>query len=255
MFRTFKEIMQNRLTRKVLLWSFTVILTLAGWIVATPVRAETLATATTPSALEVFRDAYDSRYFWDSDFPGFSATVDVTEDGATYKGEMEIDSNLEITVVGIDDENAYQSVYSGLQMLVIHRRSVPFDLLHKEHTFSFGPVLENGAVEIDQAGGETPSFYLVQDGKITQVNRLMPTGGVTVDLLASEPTPMGYLGTRYHAFFTTPDTGEAIAEADFEDTYEKVGNYYIPNRQVIRHIEAGSESTVEINLSNIQLLS
>lgn len=252
--RTFKEIMQNRLTHKILLWSATLILTLAGWILATPVRAETLATAPTASAEEVFRNAYNGRYVWDSDFPGFSATVDVTQDGATYQGEMEIDSNLQITVVGIDDEDAYQSVYSGLQMLVTHRRAVPFDLLHKEHTFSFGPVQANGAVEIDQAGGATPSFYLVQDGKITQVNRLMPTGSVTVDLLESEVTPMGYLGTHYHAFFKTPDTGEVIAEADFEDTYEKVGNYYIPSRQFIRNIEAGEDTTVEMKLSNIQLL-
>lgn len=247
--------MQNRLTRPILLWSFSLILTLTAWIVATPVLADTVATAPTSSALEVFRTAYENRYVWDSDFPGYAAAVEVTQDGETYKGEIEIDSNLEITVVDIDDEKAYQSVYSGLQMLMIHRRSVPFDRLHQEHTFSFGKPQANGAVEIDQAGGDTPSFYLVRDGKITQVNRLMPTLGVTVDLLKSEATPVGYLGTRYHAFFKALETSELIAEVDFEDTYEKVGNYYIPNRQFIREIQDGEESAIEINLSNIQLLS
>lgn len=251
--------MQNRLTRQILLWSFslisTLILTLAGWIVATPVRAETLATTPTASAVEVFRTAYENRYVWDSDFPGYSAAVEVTQDGETYNGEIEIDSNLEITVVDIESEDVYQSVYSGLQMLIIHRRSLPFDRLHQEHTFSFGKPQANGAVEIDQAGGETPSFYLVEDGKITQVNRLMSTVGVTVDLLESEETPAGYLVTRYHAFFKAPETGDLMAEVDFEDTYEKVGNYLIPNRQVIRTIEEGESSAIEINLSNIQLLS
>lgn len=247
--------MQNRLTRQILLWGFTLILTLASWIPANSVRAETLPTATTPSALEVFRTAYENRYMWDSDFPGYSATVEVTKNGETYKGEIQIDSNLDISVMDIDDEEAYQSVYSGLQMLIIHRRYVPFDILHKEHTFSFSEVPDNGAVEIDQAGGENPSFYLVQDGKITQVNRLMATVGVTVDLLESKETSQGYLGTRYHAFFKAPETGELIAEVQFEDSYEQVGNYYIPNRQMIRNIEQGEERAIEINLSNIQLLS
>jgi hypothetical protein len=228
---------------------------LASWIPATPVRAETLTTATTPSALEVFRTAYENRYMWDSDFPGYAAAVEVTEDGETYQGKIQIDSNLEISVMDIEDEDAYQLVYSGLQMLIIHRRSVPFDRLHQEHTFSFGAVTENSAVQIDQAGGDTPSFYLVENGKITQVNRLMPTVGVTVDLLDSEATPAGYLGTRYHAFFKAPETGEVIAEVDFEDSYKQVGNYYIPNRQVIRNIEPEEESAIEINLTNIQLLS
>ncbi len=247
--------MQNRLTRQILLWGFTLILTLSSWIPGNSVRSETLPTATTPSALEVFRNAYENRYMWDSDFPGYSATAEVTENGKTYKGEIQIDANLDISVMDIDDEDAYQSVYSGLQMLIIHRRYVPFERLHKEHTFSFGEVQDNGSVEIYQAGGENPSFYLVQDGKITQVNRLMATVGVTVDLLESEATSQGYLGTRYHAFFKAPETGEVIAEVYFEDSYEQVGNYYIPNRQMIRNIEQGEERATEINLSNIQLLS
>ena len=246
--------MPTRLTRQILLWSFALILTLTGGIFAAPVRAETLALTPTTSALEVFRTAYENRYMWDSDFPGYSAAVEVTQDGETYNGEMEIDSNLQITVVDIEDENAYTSLYAGLQMMIIHRRSLPFDRLHEEHTFSFGNTQENGALEIHEAAGETPSFYLVQDGKITQVNRFMPTVGVTVDLLDSEETPVGYLGTRYHAFFKALGTSELIAEVDFEDSYEKVGNYYIPNLQLIREIQGNKESAIEIHLSNIQLL-
>jgi len=226
----------------------------ASWIPATPARADSKAQPT-PSASEVFRTAYENRYVWDSDFPGYTATVEINQDGETYQGQIEIDSDLNISVMDIEDEDAYESVYSGLQMLIIHRRSVPFDRLHQEHTFSFGPVQDNGAVEIDQAGGDTPSFYLVKNGQITQVNRLMPTVGVTVDLLDSQETSMGYLGTRYHAYFKTPETGEVIAEVDFEDSYEQASNYYIPHRQVIRSIDNGQSSQIEIKLTDIQLLS
>lgn len=241
-------VMQQSLKRQIVLWVLSVILTVAGWGFCWPAFAQS------STALDVFRAAYENRYTWDSKFPGYTATVEVKQDGESYKGQIRINPDLSIEVAGIDSEEAAKTVANQLQMMVTHRRSVPFKLAHGKHTFTFGETTNAGAVQIDQKGGDTPSYYQVKAEKITQVNRFNGPVLVTVDLLDSEDTPAGYLGTRYIATFKYAQTGDVLEKLEFQDNYQKIGDYYISTHQTVRSLEPGQQDSTEVKLTDIQLL-
>lgn len=242
------SVMQQSLKRQIVLWGLSLILTVAGWGFSGPAFAQST------SALDIFRTAYDNRYTWDSKFPGYTATVEVKQDGESYKGQIRINSDLSIEVAGIESDEASETVSNQLRMMVTHRRSVPFKLAHGKHTFTFGETPSAGAVQIDQKGGDTPSYYEVKAEKITQVNRFTGPVLVTVDLLDSEDTPAGYLGTRYIATFKYAQTGDVLEKLEFRDSYKKIGDYYISTHQTVRSLELGQQDTTEVNLTDIQLL-
>ncbi len=54
--------------------------------------------------------------------------------------------------------------------------------------------------------------------------------------------------------FRNPQTQEIIRELEFEDTFEKFGNYYMMTRQVIHSKEADKLMTTEFNYSQVKLL-
>lgn len=240
--------MQQSLKRKLVLWSLSLILIAVGWGFCWPAFAQST------TALDIFRSAYENRYTWDSKFPGYTATVEVKQDGETYQGQIRINSDLSIEVAGIESNEASETVSNQLRMMVTHRRSVPFKLAHGKHTFTFGETPSAGAVQIDQKGGDTPSYYEVKAEKITQVNRFTGPVLVTVDLLDSEDTPAGYLGTRYIATFKYAQTGDVLEKLEFKDSYQKIGDYYISTHQSVRSLEPGQQDSTEVKLTDIQLL-
>lgn len=233
---------------------FILLAIVAVWGFTFPALAETPTTADR-AALDLFRSAYNSRYTWDDEFPGYTARVEIKEKQEVYQAEVAINPDLNIQLTGIENEKIRATVSDQLRMLITHRRAVPFKSAHKDHTFTFGTSRDNEPVEIDQHGKGSPSYYEVKDGKILQVNRIMGPVAVRVDLLDWQDTPAGYLGTRYRASFHYVQTGDELEEIEYQDSYTKVGDYYIPNHQTIRHFEAGQESTTEINFSAIKLLA
>ncbi|QIZ70587.1 DUF3386 domain-containing protein [Oxynema aestuarii] len=253
-FRAISIAMLHRFTRIVLTLTCCVALLATVWGGSTPANAAPMAFSESHSALEVFREAYENRYTWDEDFPGYQAAVEVNWNGETYRGQLRLDADLNGEVTGIDNPEVTKEVSQQLNMLATHRHAVPFERAHEEESFNFGEIRNNGAVEIDQIGG-TPSYYLVRDRKIVQVNRLMGEVAVKVDLLGDRDTPNGYLGTQYRAVFTADATGETLAKVNFEDFYDKIGGYYIPTRQKIETVETGKTSQVKIDLTDVQLLS
>jgi uncharacterized protein YqhQ len=67
-------------------------------------------------------------------------------------------------------------------------------------------------------------------------------------------TGEGYVASRYDAVFRNPQTDEVIRVLKFEETYSKVGDYYIMTHQVIQSYENGDRITTEFNFSNVKLL-
>ena len=50
------------------------------------------------SAQDFFRAAYENRYTWDKDFPGYTADVTFNHNDKTYKGKATVTSNLKAEV-------------------------------------------------------------------------------------------------------------------------------------------------------------
>jgi len=217
-------------------------------------QANNRASTSSLSALEMFKEAYENRYTWNEQFPGYTAIVNFTQGQEKYKGRIQVKPDLSVVVSGINNEEARQSIESQLQMLVVHRRSVPFEKVHENSTFKFGNRDKNGAVEIIKVN-EPGSSFKVLERQIVQVNRLMGEQSFTVDTLDTEVTPNGYLATRYRTVFHQPQTKQVLAEEVANDTYKKIGDYYLPVSQVIQHSEGGKQYKTEFNFSNLQLLS
>ena len=61
------------------------------------------------NARDLFRAAYEHRYTWDSNFPGYSADVELKQNEEIYTGHISIKPDMTVEVSGIDDEEVQQS--------------------------------------------------------------------------------------------------------------------------------------------------
>jgi hypothetical protein len=206
------------------------------------------------NARELFRAAYENRYTWDENFPGYSADVQLKQGDKVYNGTIQINRDLTVEVTGIEDEQVQESIYTQLRDVVTHRKRSQFDKSHGKNEFSLGESDESGAVEILVKGDAMGSNYKVRGTEICQVSRVMGRMAFVIDTRESLDTGNGYVATCYNVVFRNPQTNEGIKDLKFEETYEKVGNYYVLTKQVVHSYENGERTTTEFNFSNVKLL-
>ena len=206
------------------------------------------------SARELFRAAYENRYTWDQNFPGYSADVEIKQGEEVYTGKVRINSDLKVEVTGIEDEKVQESVYNQMRDIVTHRKRSSFEQAHGKNEFNLGEADSTGAVEILVKGDAMGSNYKVRGTEISQVSRVMGPMAFTINTNESLDTGEGYVSTAYNAIFRNSKTGDLMGKREFEETYEKVGNYYVMTRQVVDAIEGEGRITTEFNFSNIKLL-
>ncbi len=206
------------------------------------------------SARELFQAAYENRYTWDKNFPGYSADVQIKQGDEVYTGKIRINRDLSVEVTGIEDEQVRESIYTQLRDIITHRKRSAFDQSHGKNEFNFGKTDETGAVEILVKGDAMGSNYKVRETEICQVSRVMGRMAFVIDTHESLDTGVGYIATRYDAVFRNPQTNEVTNVLKFEETYEKVGDYYVMTKQVVQQYKQGDRTTTEFNFSNIKLL-
>lgn len=206
------------------------------------------------NARELFRAAYENRYTWDENFPGYSADVELKQGNEVYNGKIRINQDMSVEVTGIDDEQVQESVYTQLRDVVTHRKRSQFDQAHGKNEFNLGKSDETGAVEILVKGDAMGSNYKIRGTEICQVSRVMGRMAFVIDTQESLDTDNGYVSTRYDVVFRNPQTNEVIRVMNFNDTFEQIGDYYVMVNQVIRSYENGERTTTEFNFSNVKLL-
>jgi len=193
-------------------------------------------------AREIFHTAFERRYTWDSQFPGYSADVSLRHHKTLYRGIVRVNPDLSVAVLNLQDDAVRQLVKEQLQMVTTHHRPISFETLHGQHTFeAVNPVNANlGTLEIREVGDSLDSSYKVRDQKITQVNRLLGSVAVTMNALGFFTPPEGYLVAHYQSIFRDPQTGAELQKDDVRDIYDKVGKYYLLTRRYIRHSDASN---------------
>ena len=75
----------------------------------------------TLTAQDVFRSAYENRYTWDKDFPGYQAQVTMKTADSEYTAQAKVNSDLSFEVSGIEDKSEFTlacAVYSDLSFEV-----------------------------------------------------------------------------------------------------------------------------------------
>ncbi|MGD1942172.1 MAG: DUF3386 domain-containing protein [Leptolyngbyaceae cyanobacterium] len=211
--------------------------------------------AQTLTAQDLFRAAYENRYTWDADFPGYSASVTL-RDGLTHRGQVQVNADLTFEVSNIADEAAQRQIKSQLWEITIHRVRHSFTETHGKNTFTLGETDDTGAVGILVGGTAMGNRYKVRDNTVCFVHRQIRDVVVNIDTFDTLTTDQGYLSTGYRSVYLDPATSTAKGpETVFEDTFENVGGYYLLTRRLIRTTANDSPQVTEIEFSNVRLLS
>lgn len=209
--------------------------------------------ATQVSARELFRAAYENRYTWDADFPGYTADVTYEYDGQVIKGRVKVGLDMKAEVMDVADEAAQKAIHGQLWETAIHRVRRDFEAVHGENTFTYGETDATGAVEIIVGGKGEGDRYQLRNNEVCMVHRHIHGVVVTIHTESSHQTPEGYLSHRYDSVYHDPKTGEQKGEKSiFEDYYTQVGKYQILSDRLIYNPE--SDRRQRFTFSNIQLL-
>lgn len=205
-------------------------------------------------ARAMMQAAYENRYTWDHDFPGYVTDVQLKVGDQVYTGKAKVNPDLSAEILEISDEQAKQPILGQLQEVAIHRIRRTFEASHGKNTFSFGDTDDTGAVEILVGGKAAGDRYKVRDNEVCMVHRHIHGIVVTINTQSSHDTGAGYLSHRYHSIYRDPQTGEVKGEQNFEDNYEKVGDYYLLSSRTIQALEKGQPVVSEFSFANIKLL-
>ncbi|MBD2139657.1 DUF3386 domain-containing protein [Anabaena sp. FACHB-1237] len=212
-------------------------------------------TVTQVSAQELFRSAYQNRYTWDHNFPGYTADITYKYDDQVVQGKVRLDANIKAEVSEVTDEAAKKAIHGQLWEIGVHRIRRTFEQTHGENTFSYGETDNTGAVEIIMGGKATGDKYKVRKDIVTLVHRHIHGVVVTINTFSVHETGEGYLSHTYDSVYHDPQTGvQKGGRSVFTDEYEKVGNYFILNRRVIITVQDGNETIQDFIFSNIELL-
>jgi hypothetical protein len=206
------------------------------------------------NARELFKAAYENRYTWDKNFPGYTADIRLQQGDEVYTGTVRINPNLSVEVTGVDDEKAKEDILNQLREIAIHRVRRTFEESHGKNTFDFGETDETGAVEILVSGKAMGDRYKVRNNEVCLVHRHIHGIVVTINTFSSLDTGEGYLSHRYDSVYHDVKTGELKGASQFEDSYEKVDDYYIMTRRSLNSELDGKPMTTEFSFSNVKLL-
>ncbi|MGF1460393.1 MAG: DUF3386 domain-containing protein [Leptolyngbyaceae cyanobacterium] len=207
------------------------------------------------SAREFFRAAYENRYTWDQNFPGYTADVTYISGETEVTAKAKVSAELKAEVFGIEDEAVQKAIHGQLWEIAIHRIRRSFEDTHGNNTFSYGNTLEDGSVEILMGGKAEGDRYQVRDNEVSMVHRHIHGTVVTIHTFSSHDTGQGYLSHKYDSVYHDPKTGEQKGgRSVFEDSYEKVGDYVIlTERKITTEVNGRTEAQI-FRFTNIQLL-
>jgi len=212
-------------------------------------------TVASVTAQELFRAAYENRYTWDREFPGYTATVTYHRGADVFAGRVRVSADLKPEVSNVADEEAAKAIHGQLFEVAIHRIRRSFEETHGKNSFSYGETDGTGAVEILMGGKAEGDRYQVRNNEVCMVHRHIHGVVVTIHTFSSHDTGEGYLSHRYDSVYHDPQTGEQKGgKSEFEDSYEKVGKYFILSRRAITTETAEGKETQVFEFSDIQLL-
>ncbi|XHX79664.1 MAG: DUF3386 domain-containing protein [Stenomitos frigidus ULC029] len=207
------------------------------------------------SARELFRAAYENRYTWDSNFPGYSTDITVKQGDRLYTGKARINHDLTYDITDVSDEPAQDLIKGQVWEIAVHRVRKPFEETHGKNIFELGETDETGAVAIAVSGKAMGDGYKVRDNVVSLVHRHIHGVVVTINTFSTIDTGEGYLAECYDSVYRDAKTDELKGSSQSEDTYEKIGGYYIITRRVITEDKQGETVVTDYGFSNIKLLA
>tara|TARA_Y100001968_G_scaffold325947_1_gene368089 strand:+ start:351 stop:1016 length:666 start_codon:yes stop_codon:yes gene_type:complete len=163
---------------------------------------------------QLFKAAYENRYTWESDFPGYTGSCSWTDGTRELRGTFTLGKDLRAHVQKIDDELVSKAISSQLWEVAIHRVRRSFEQTHGKNTFTFGDTNEIGS-EIIVGGKNEGDKYRVKNNVVTMVYRHIH--GNLIVILTKEVinTDNGYLSKSYSSQYIDPITKKDLKGKSF----------------------------------------
>ena len=195
------------------------------------------------SCEQLFKDAYDNRYTWDSNFLGYKGSCSWTDGKREIKGTFLLGKDLKAIVNKINDEEINKAISSQLWEVAIHRVRRSFDQTHGKNTFEFGDTNESGT-EIIVGGKNEGDKYRVKNDVVTMVYRHIHGNLIIILTKDVTHTGNGYLSKSYSSQYLDPISKKDLKGKSFyKDAFIplfKDGPWVLSSRSIHQESPKGS---------------
>ena len=191
----------------------------------------------------LFKAAYENRYTWEANFPGYEGSCSWTDGEREVKGTFSLGQDLKATVNAIGDELIHKAISSQLWEVAIHRIRRSFEQTHGNNTFSFGDTNEIGS-EIIVGGKNEGDKYRVKNNVVTMVYRHIHGNLIVILTKDVTHTGNGYLSKSYSSQYLDPISKKELKEKSFyTDNFiplSKGGPWVLASRSIHQESSEGS---------------
>ena len=199
------------------------------------------------SCKDIFKNAYEKRYTWNTDFKGYKGKCTYLFEEKSYEGEFLLGEDFKPEIKNIDDEKIKKSIASQLFEVCIHRVKREFNSVHSENNFNLLKSSEKG-IEMIVSGRNEGDKYRVKDNCINMVYRKIH--GTIVQIFVDEfiDTEVGFLSKKYSSQKIDPDTLKANGQKfEYKDEFINIGNkdYWILNSRSIKYLNQNQEEEIQ----------
>ena len=192
---------------------------------------------------ELFKNAYERRYTWDSKFSGYKGKCIFSVNNDTYKGNFVLGKDFKPEIDNIDDQKIVKSISSQLFEVSIHRVKREFKEIHSKNNFNLIKDSESG-IEMMVSGKSEGDKYRVKNNCINMVYRKIH--GIIIEIFVQEffDTGNGFLSKKYTSQQIDPNTLKANSlKLEYEDRFINIGSQdiWILNSRSIKYLNKNQE--------------
>ena len=196
---------------------------------------------------ELFKNAYERRYTWDSKFSGYKGKCIFSVNSDTYKGSFVLGKDFKLEIHNIDDQKIVKSISSQLFEVSIHRVKREFKEIHSKNNFNLIKDSESG-IEMMVSGKSEGDKYRVKNNCINMVYRKIH--GIIIEIFVQEffDTGNGFLSKKYTSQQIDPNTLKANSlKLEYEDRFINIGSQdiWILNSRSIKYLNKNQEEDIQ----------
>ena len=195
---------------------------------------------------QIFREAYENRYTWPSEFNGYKGKCIFISEKEKLKGDFSVGKNFKPLVTNIANESVKNVITSQLFEVVIHRVKRSFDETHSENDFQFETNTQEG-MQMIVIGKNEGDKYRVKDKAINMVNRRMH--GLIIEIFVEKfiDTKNGLLSQKYSSIQIDQQTLKPKSpKMYYEDEFFNIeGNYWFLGKRTIKYLNQLNEQVVD----------
>ena len=196
---------------------------------------------------ELFKNAYERRYTWDSKFSGYKGKCIFSVNNDTYKGNFVLGKDFKPEIDNIDDQKIVKSISSQLFEVSIHRVKREFKEIHSKNNFNLIKDSESG-IEMMVSGKSEGDKYRVKNNCINMVYRKIH--GIIIEIFVQEffDTGNGFLSKKYTSQQIDQNTLKANSlKLEYEDRFINIGSQdvWILNSRSIKYLNKNQGEEIQ----------